>query len=246
MTVTITTYNETEQLSTIKIAENGSATIAASDNTNYSLWDSSIKRAPTYIKATRDGNNLILELSNVLENYADDSYIDFETHSTLTITGFYNFENQALTGLNEVGDLYYFIPTETVTQKDGDITANWITNLEDGDVTAQELGAKGPATNNFEALTEDEIEDIVLLEARILLNKDIEVPQPDVIARDDGTVYIVPDLMANEELAQVVITYTPEGETEQVTFVVTRDPDTGEWSTDNTDVILDTRYCNNP
>lgn len=97
--------------------------IKATNQVNYELVDKATGRAPDHIITKRVGKDLHVSIE------------DEGQESDLIIEGYYNQPDSALIGLAEDGEYYYYVP-------DTGEVADYVTELEAGDVEGQALGGE--------------------------------------------------------------------------------------------------------
>ena len=100
--------------------------ITAQDKVNYEFLDTAIGHAPNHIVAKRINNDL---------------HVSFEKEgkeSDLVIEGFYNYSDNALLGIAEDGEYYYYVP-------DTGEAYDYVTQLAMGDVEGHALGGQNYA-----------------------------------------------------------------------------------------------------
>ncbi|WP_333613014.1 Ig-like domain-containing protein, partial [Psychrobacter sp.] len=138
-TITVKANNKVQTIAEHKVVtKDGTPTIIkAVNNTNYEILDESTGRAPNHIITKRIDKNLHLSFEN-----------DSETPD-LIIEGFYDDADSALIGMAEDGSYYYYIP-------DSGEVADYVTELEIGDIQGQALGGNAQATPWWIGATETE------------------------------------------------------------------------------------------
>lgn len=138
-TITVKANNKVQTIAEHKVVtKDGTPTIIkAVNNTNYEILDESTGRAPNHIITKRIDKNLHLSFEN-----------DSETPD-LIIEGFYDDADSALIGMAEDGSYYYYIP-------DSGEVADYVTELEIGDIQGQALGGNAQATPWWIVATETE------------------------------------------------------------------------------------------
>ncbi|XXQ67548.1 VCBS domain-containing protein [Neisseriaceae bacterium B1] len=124
-TISVKIYNAKEKAKEFKFDTQNTEpmVIQAENHVNYEFFDESIGRAPNHIVTKRDGDNLLVSFER------EGQEVD------LVIEGFYDESNQALTGIAEDGEYYYYIP-------DTGEVADYVTQLEQGDTEGQALGGE--------------------------------------------------------------------------------------------------------
>lgn len=106
------------------VTQDGKPTIIkATQKVNYELFDQATGRAPNHIIIKRVGNDLHVSM----EDQGQDS--------DLIIEGFYDYPDNALVGLAENGEYYYYIP-------DTGEVADYVTELQVGNIEGQALGGE--------------------------------------------------------------------------------------------------------
>lgn len=123
--ITVKINDKTKTVTTASVVtKDGEPTvIKAKKNVNYELIDNSTNRAPQHIVTKRQGNDLHI-------SFEEDGQV-----SDLIIEGFYNNDG-ALIGLAEDGQYYFYIP-------DTGEVADYVTQLQSGDIEGQALGGAG-------------------------------------------------------------------------------------------------------
>ncbi|MBO1517809.1 BapA/Bap/LapF family large adhesin [Psychrobacter halodurans] len=137
--ITVKVQSQIETVTEHKVMTQNSEpiVIAATNNINYELIDDSTGHAPDHIITKRVDKDL---------------HVSFENNSLepgLIIEGFYEDINSALIGLAEDGSYYYYIP-------DSGEVADYVTELEIGDVQGQALGGTPQAAPWWVGATEVE------------------------------------------------------------------------------------------
>ncbi len=127
-TLIVKAHSATATLNEFVIATNDGKpdVIKAGRNVNYEFIDQSIARAPNHVITKRVGGDL---------------HISFERDGVqpdLIIEDFYDNEDQALIGLSEDGNYYYYVP-------DTGEVYDYVTQLEVGAVEGQALGGEPQA-----------------------------------------------------------------------------------------------------
>lgn len=127
-TLIVKAHSATATLNEFVIATNDGKpdVIKAGRNVNYEFIDQSIARAPNHVITKRVGGDL---------------HISFERDGVqpdLIIEDFYDNEDQALIGLSEDGNYYYYVP-------DTGEVYDYVTQLEVGVVEGQALGGEPQA-----------------------------------------------------------------------------------------------------
>ena len=138
-TITVKANNKVQTIAEHKVVtKDGTPTIIkAVNNTNYELLDESTGRAPNHIITKRIDKNLHVSFENDSES------------PDLIIEGFYDDTDSALIGMAEDGSYYYYIP-------DSGEVADYVTELEIGDIQGQALGGNAQATPWWIGATETE------------------------------------------------------------------------------------------
>ena len=128
-TITVKANDKVQTIAEHKVVtKDGTPTIIkAVDNTNYELLDESTGRAPNHIITKRIDKNLHVSFENDSES------------PDLIIEGFYDDTDSALIGMAEDGSYYYYIP-------DSGEVADYVTELEIGDIQGQALGGNAQPT----------------------------------------------------------------------------------------------------
>ena len=127
ITVKVNTQNETVAEHKVVTNQGTPTTIKAVDKINYELLDEATGRAPNHIVTKRIDKDL---------------HISFENDSLdpdLIIEGFYDDIDSALIGVAEDGSYYYYVP-------DTGEVADYVTELQIGDIQGQALGGNAQAT----------------------------------------------------------------------------------------------------
>ncbi|MDO5768492.1 MAG: hypothetical protein Q4P13_03225, partial [Psychrobacter sp.] len=227
-TIIIKTHSATQTINQItEITKDGKPTIIEAQKfVNYELLDAELQKAPHHIITKRVKNDLHVSLE--VEGVASD----------LIIKGFYDYDEQALIGQAEDGNYYYYIP-------DTAEVADYVTQLEAGDIEGQALGGPGQQNPWWIGAGDDAgfailpwLVGLAGLGAAIaVLGKDdsddketavIAIPKPGINAKEDGSVTVTPI----DDATETEITYIDEeGQEQTVTF--TKDPVTGEWVDNN-------------
>ncbi|MGP9493251.1 Ig-like domain-containing protein, partial [Psychrobacter sp. AOP7-B1-24] len=124
-TIIVKTNDATQTVNQVEVVtQDGIPTvIKATDKVNYEFHDTAINRAPNHIITKRVENDLHVSFE---ENGED---------SDLIIEGFYDNPDNALVGIAEDGEYYYYIP-------DTGETYDYVTQLAVGDVEGQALGGE--------------------------------------------------------------------------------------------------------
>ncbi|MGP5543061.1 BapA/Bap/LapF family large adhesin [Psychrobacter celer] len=137
--ITVKAQSQIETVTEHKVMTQNSEpiVIAATNNINYELIDDSTGHAPDHIITKRVDKDLHVSFEN--NNLEPD----------LIIEGFYEDINSALIGLAEDGSYYYYIP-------DSGEVADYVTELEIGDVQGQALGGTPQAAPWWVGATEVE------------------------------------------------------------------------------------------
>ena len=212
---------------TVMLGENQPTVIAAGRGVNYEFLEQSSGHAPDHI---------------ITKRVADDLHVSFAEDgatANLILRDFYSNAEQALMGIAEDGNYYYYIP-------DTAEVADYVTQLAPGDVEGQALG--GPAQPSPWWVGQNEKGFAILpwlvglaglgLVAAALADDDDkddegtpdkpEIPKPVLTAEEDGSVTVKP----TEEGNATAITYiNEEGEEQTVTF--TQNPENGQWVDNN-------------
>ncbi|MUG33398.1 GA-like domain-containing protein, partial [Psychrobacter sanguinis] len=111
--------------------------IKANKKVNYELFDPATGHAPNHIVTKRVGKDLHVSME------------DDGQDSDLIIEGFYDDTDSALIGLAENGEYYYYIP-------DTGEVADYVTQLQIGDVEGQALGGESQVTPWWVSATESD------------------------------------------------------------------------------------------
>ncbi len=123
--ISLKVYNATKNTGEMKFTtdDDKPTIIKAQKGVNYEFYDHSIDRAPNHIITKRDGKDL---------------YISFEEkgkNTDLIIENFYDNEQQALIGIAEDGQYYYYIPDTAEVQ-------DYVTQLKNTDIEGHALGGE--------------------------------------------------------------------------------------------------------
>lgn len=134
--ISVILHNNKAQVAKITVTLNDDkpTVIEAVEKVNYEFFDESAGFAPHHIITKRVDNNL---------------HVSFEEEgidSDLIINDFFDDENQALVGIAEDGNYYYYIP-------DTGEVVDYVTQLEVGDIEGQALGGEHMAIPLWITLT---------------------------------------------------------------------------------------------
>ncbi|OOS22968.1 hypothetical protein B0681_10265, partial [Moraxella porci DSM 25326] len=183
-------------------------------NVNYQLVDQATGRGPDHIVTKRVGKDLHISLEDAGEE------------TDLIIEGFYEDDRNALIGQAEDGQYYYYIP-------DTGEVADYVTQLQAGDVEGQALGGSPYATPWWIGATDTGFGYLPWILGLIGVgalaaaladddddnsSRDTTPPKaPDVVAQPNGDVTITPS--TDPDVKETTVTYVDEtGETQTVTF----------------------------